>query len=81
MYENGQFAKGFTSVAHYRDADYAAFQYAKRGWTCAGFRRLGPPQRGGYESIMRGIICAPPPSGKNLTNQQVDPFVEPVRLK
>jgi hypothetical protein len=79
MYENGQFAKGFTSVSRYRDADYSAFRDTQRGWTCAGFRRLGRPQRGGYESITDGIFCAPP--GRNLTNEQIDQFVDRVRLQ
>src|SRR5262249_14595452 len=56
MYENGQFAKRFSSLAHYRDADFCSFQDDKRGWACAGFRRLGSPQRGGYQSITGGIL-------------------------
>jgi hypothetical protein len=79
MYENGQFAKGFTSPANYRGADYSLFQDSKRGRSCAGFRRLGRPQRGGYESITGGIFCAPP--GRSLTTQQIDQFVERVRLQ
>jgi hypothetical protein len=79
MYENGQFAKSFTSPIHYRDADYSLFQDSKRSWSCAGFRQFGQPQRGGYQSITGGILCAPP--GKNLTNDQVARFIEGVRFK
>jgi hypothetical protein len=79
MYENGQFARSFTSPVHERGADYSLFQGGKRGWSCAGFRRLGQPQRGGYQSITGGILCAPP--GKTLTNEQVARFIGDVRAQ
>ena len=79
MYENGQFAKNFTSPVHYSNADYSLFQDGKRSRSCAGFRQLGRPQRGGYQSIMGGILCAP--SGKTLTNDQIARFVDSVRLQ
>jgi hypothetical protein len=79
MYENGHFAKNFTTPNNYRGADYSLFQDGQRGWSCAGFRRLGQPQRGGYQSITGGILCAPP--GKTLTGQQVTGFIDGVQLQ
>jgi len=79
MYENGKFAKGFTSPTHYHDADYSQFQDVQRGWSCTGFRRLGSPQRGGYQSITGGILCAPP--GKTLSDTEVAAFIDGVRIQ
>ena len=79
MYEHGQFASQFSPLARYHGADYLTFRDEKHGQSCAGFRRLGGPQRGGYEWMMGGIMCAP--SGKNLTNDQIDQFIDRVRLQ
>jgi VanZ family protein len=79
MYENGQFATQFSPVAHYHDADYATFRDDKHKLSCAGFRRMGKPQRGGYESITGAIMCAPP--GKTLANDDITRFIDRVQLQ
>jgi hypothetical protein len=79
MYENGQFASQFSPVARYHEADYSTFRDDKLGKSCAGFRRMGRPQRDGYELVIGAILCAPP--GKNLTNDQITQFIDGVRLQ
>jgi hypothetical protein len=79
MYENGRFAGNFTEPVHYHGADYSLFEDGKRGWSCAGFRRLGEPQRGGYRSIAGGILCAPP--GKTVTHGQIASHIDRLRLQ
>jgi hypothetical protein len=69
MYENGQFATQFSAVARYHEADYATFRDDKHKLSCVGFRRMGKPQRGGYESLTGAIMCAPP--GKTLANDDI----------
>ena len=37
-------------VARYKDADYVSFKDGNEGRSCMiGFRRVGRPQRGGYD--------------------------------
>jgi hypothetical protein len=79
MYENGKFASRFTSPDHFHDADVCSFQDDNHGVSCAGFRRLGAPQRGGYHSILGGILCAP--RGKSLSSPQIAQFIDRVRLQ
>ena len=79
MYENGKFAGQFSSVTRYHQADYSTFKDEKQTQNCAGFRRTGPPQRGGYQWLVGGILCAPP--GKGLTSDQFTRFVDRVRLQ
>jgi hypothetical protein len=47
--------------------------------TCIGFRRVGNFQRGGYDSIIGGILCGP--SGKKLTDKDIGVFIDNVRLR
>jgi hypothetical protein len=79
MYENGKFANQFSPVARFHNADYSTFKDEKQSQNCAGFRRTGPPQRGGYRWIMGGILCAP--AGQALTNDQFAHFVDRARLQ
>ena len=76
----GQAGSGQVSpVVRYRDADYVTFKDGKAGRTCIGFRRVGRPQRGGYDSLTGGVLCAP--SGKNLTQADVGVFIDKARLQ
>jgi hypothetical protein len=77
MYENGRSASQFSPVVRYHEADYASFRDGQR--TCAGFRRTGKPQRGGYDRIIGGILCSSP--GRNLTTAEVTQFIDRVRLQ
>jgi VanZ family protein len=79
MYENGQFATQFSAVARYHEADYATFRDDKHKLSCVGFRRMGKPQRGGYESLTGAIMCAPP--GKTLANDDITRFIDRVQLQ
>jgi hypothetical protein len=55
-----------------------SFKDGKAGRTCMGFRRVGRPQRGGYDALIGGILCAPP--GKILTDAEVSVFIDKARL-
>lgn len=79
MHENGKFTEQFSPVARYHNADYSTFRDAKQAQSCAGFRRTGNPRRGGYDSIMAGILCAP--AGRTLTDDQFARFIDRVRLQ
>jgi hypothetical protein len=56
-----------------------AVRAAKQAQSCAGFRRTGNPRRGGYDSIMAGILCAP--AGRTLSDDQFARFIDRVRLQ
>ena len=55
------------------------FRDDKHGRVCVGFRQMGKFQRGGYDALTSGILCAPP--GKNLTNNDIAIFIDNVRLR
>ena len=77
MYENGRYAREFSAVARYHNADYSSFRDNQR--TCFGFRRTGTPRKGGYDTIVGGILCAPP--GRTLTSDQVSQFIDRVQIR
>jgi hypothetical protein len=79
MFEHGKSTSDVSPVARYRDADYVIFRDDKHQRLCTGFRRMGNFQRGGYDSITGGILCAPP--GKKLTEKDVALFIVNVRLQ
>jgi len=77
IFENGQAMTQVSPVAHYRDADYVVFKDGKTGRNCIGFRRVGKPQRGGYDSLMGGILCAP--RGRTLNEADSSTFMDNAR--
>jgi len=79
MYENGQSSSSFSSVGRYHNADFLTFKDNKQGVVCAGFRRMGGPQRGAYQSVMGGIMC--PPTGRNLGENDIGRFIDRVRVQ
>ncbi|MGD9885901.1 MAG: hypothetical protein AB7U95_38000, partial [Reyranella sp.] len=79
MFEDGKFVTRISQVARYKDADYVTFQEDKQGRSCVGFRRLGQFQRGGYDSVTGGILCAPP--GKGVPDNDIFLFIDNVRLQ
>jgi hypothetical protein len=79
MFEDGQYASGYSSVSRYHDSDYATFKDGKKGLDCVGFRRVGPPQRGGYQSIAGGIRCAP--RGNSLTREEIARFIDRAQIQ
>jgi hypothetical protein len=79
IFENGQAMTQVSPVARYGDADYVTFKDGKVARTCVGFRRVGRPQRGGYDSLMGGVLCAPP--GKTLTSVDISTFIDNARLQ
>lgn len=79
MFEHGTSVAQISAVTRYKDADYITFSDTKDGRGCAGFRRLGPFQRGGYESVTGGILCAPP--GKAIAGNDISIFIDNVRLQ
>ena len=79
MFEHGKDVTGVSPVARYKQADYVTFRDPPRNRTCTGFRRLGPPQRGGYGFVIGGILCAPP--GSALPESDVRLFIDSVALK
>lgn len=79
MFEHGKSVSQASPVARYKDADYVTFRDEKHGRTCVGFRRMGRFQRGGYDSVTGGILCAPP--GKSLTSNDIAIFIDNVRLQ
>ena len=66
-------------MARYKDADYVTFKDGKAGRTCTGFRRVGRPQRAGYDSLTCGILCAP--SGKRISDIDVSAFIDNAQLQ
>ena len=79
MFEYGKSVAQVSAVTRYNDADYVTFTDDKNGRHCAGFRRLGKFQRGGYDSVTGGILCAP--AGKGLATGDIPKFIEHVRLQ
>jgi hypothetical protein len=79
MFEHGPSVARLSAVTRYKDADYVTFNDDKEGRSCAGFRRLGNFQRGGYDSITGGILCAPP--GKVVTTADITKLIDNVRLQ
>jgi len=77
MFEHRQSVTEVSAVARYKDADYVTFRDGKHGRRCTGFRRLGKFQRGGYDSVTGGILCAPP--GKAITDNDIALFIDNVR--
>lgn len=79
MFEHGQSIAEVSAVARSKDADYVTFRDGKNARHCVGFRRLGNFQRGGYDSVTGGILCAPP--GKAITDKDIALFIGNVRLQ
>lgn len=79
MFEHGTSVAQVSAVTRYKDADYVTFNDGKDGRSCAGFRRLGQFQRGGYASVTGGILCAPP--GKSIATNDIPIFIDNVRLQ
>jgi hypothetical protein len=79
IFEYGKWIGQVSPVVRYRDADYVTFKDGKAGRTCMGFRRVGRPQRGGYDALVGGILCAPP--GKPITNAEVSLFIDKAQLR
>ena len=79
IFEHGKLMTQVSPVARYKDADYVSFKDGKAGRTCIGFRRIGRPQRGGYNSLTGGILCAPP--GKTIGSGDISAFIDNARLQ
>ena len=79
MFEYGASATQVSPPARHMDADYVTFIDGKHGRVCVGFRRMGKFQRGGYESLMAGVMCAPP--GRNLAPNDIGIFIDSVKLR
>ena len=79
MFEHGKTSGQLSPIARYKDSDYVTFRDEKFERICVGFRRLGKYQRGGYDSITGGVMCAPP--GKSLTNNDIGIFIDSVKLQ
>ena len=79
IFEHGTSITQVSPVARYKEADYVTFKDGKAGRTCLGFRRIGRPQRGGYDSIMGGILCAPP--RKPISDVDISTFIDKARLQ
>jgi hypothetical protein len=79
IFENGKFITQPSPVARYRDADYVTFKDAKAGRMCLGFRRMGRPQRGGYDSLTGGILCGPP--GANISEADISALIDNVHAR
>jgi hypothetical protein len=79
MFEHGRSVAQVSAVARYKDADYVTFRDDKNARSCAGFRRLGKFQRGGYDSVTGGILCAPP--GKDIVDLDIQKLIDGVRLQ
>ena len=79
MFEHGTSATQVSAVTRYKDADNVTFNDNKDGRSCAGFRRFGQFQRGGYDSVTGGILCAPP--GKGIAGNDISIFIDNVRLQ
>lgn len=74
IFENGQAMTQVSPVTRYGNADYVRFKDGKVGRACIGFRRVGKAQRGGYDSLMGGILCAP--AGKAIGEADISAFIE-----
>ena len=74
IFEYGSSITQVSPVARYKGADYVSFKDGKAGRSCIGFRRVGAPQRGGYDSLTGGILCAP--SGKRINDADVHLFID-----
>ena len=79
IFEYGKLITQVSPVARYKDADYVSFKDGTAGRTCIGFRRVGRPQRGGYDLLMGGILCAP--SGKTISEADVSAFIDKAQLQ
>jgi hypothetical protein len=79
IFEYGKSIGQVSPVVHYGDIDYVTFKDGKLDRTCMGFRRVGRPQRGGYDSLTGGVLCAP--SGKPLTQADIGVFIDKARLQ
>jgi len=79
IFEHGKLMTQVSPLARYQDADYVTFNDGRAGRSCVGFRRVGKPQRGGYDSLMGGILCAPP--GKTITDVDITVFIDNARLQ
>ena len=79
IFEHGKLIARVSPVARYKDSDYVTFKDGKAGRTCIGFRRVGRPQRGGYDSLTGGILCAP--LGKTISEVDVSVFIDNARLQ
>jgi hypothetical protein len=79
IFEYGKLITDVSPVARYKDADYMTFKDGKAGRICIGFRRLGRPQRGGYDALTGGILCAP--SGKTISETEISVFIDKARLQ
>jgi len=79
MYEHGAATSAFSPVERYNGVDVLTFTDGKNSRVCAGFRRVGPAQRGGYQWIMGGILC--PPAGKSLAPADIASFIDRARLR
>ena len=58
IFEYGKVDRAGLAGRPLQDADYVTFKDGKAGRTCIGFRRVGRPQRGGYDALTGGILCA-----------------------
>jgi hypothetical protein len=79
IFEDGKWITVVSPVARYKDADYVTFKDGKAGRTCIGFRRVGRPQRGGYDALTGGILCTP--SGKTISEADASVFIDKARLQ
>ena len=79
IFEHGKSIAKVSPVTRYKDADYVSFKDGKAGRTCIGFRRVGRPQRGGYDALTGGILCAPP--GTTITDAEPSVFIDKAQLQ
>lgn len=79
MFEHGQSIADVSAVARYKDADYVTFTDGRMGRSCLGFRRVGKPQRGGYDLVMGGILCAP--RATTIGQADITTFIDNARLQ
>lgn len=79
LFEHGKSITQVAGVARYKDADYVTFTDGRMGRSCLGFRRVGKPQRGGYDLVMGGILCAP--RGKTIGQADISTFIDNARLQ
>jgi len=79
IFEHGSLIAQVSPVTRYKDADHVSFKDGKAGRACIGFRRVGRPQRGGYDALAGGILCAPP--GKTIGDADISVFIDKARLQ
>ncbi len=79
IFENGKSVTQISQVVRYKETDYVTFKDGRAGRSCLGFRRVGRPQRGGYDSLMGGVLCAPP--GKAIRDVDISAFIDNARLR